>query len=154
MPNLQEALPLEDLGTFAARALGDPSRFREIADLNGLNPLEALTGGTLLEVPNPEELLAQIEPQLQSVATGVESALQQATTTLEQVRGYTQVARNAVGDVNGILGQVDSQLDQVLGTVRQYQGQAPHLVDWLLDTGRRNLNVETLQAQLQEAINL
>ncbi|HEY9735490.1 MAG TPA: hypothetical protein V6D06_04380 [Trichocoleus sp.] len=152
MPIQIEALPGEDLATLAARTLGDPSRFREIANLNGLNPLERLAGGLPINIPTSAELLAQVEPALSSVVSGVESALLQTQTTLEQVSGYTTEAQRLVGEVNGVLGNVESQLDTLLESARQYQGEAVRLVDWLLDKG--TAQASTALQNLTEAIRL
>jgi hypothetical protein len=152
MPNLTQPIPGEDLATIAGRALGDPSRFREIAELNGgLNPLDPIgTAGVL--IPTQEELASVVEPALQSVRTGVTSVLQQATA---DIQGYIPEVLRDVADINGIVGLVEGPLNQVLDTVadRVYGGRT-QLIDWLLDAqGQTNTITSRTQGIGQQLLN-
>ena len=153
MPQLVQALTGDSLGAIAARYLGDSSRFREIADLNDLSPLALLQGGTELEIPTPDEVLNQIRPALTSVRSGLTSALAEVEGVGDRVRGYTQEARRLVGEVNGVLGDVESELDSVLQAVRQYQGEAVRLVDWLL-AGEAGSRIQGLISDAISSIDL
>jgi hypothetical protein len=132
MPALIEPLPGEDLASFASRVLGDPSRFRDIADQNGgLNPLATLSPQLALLVPSQEELATTLEPALQSIRTGVSATIASATA---QLQSYIPEVIRQAADINGIVGDIEGPLNQLLDQgVQAIETGRAQLVDWLLD---------------------
>ena len=132
MPRLVEPLPDEDLASFASRVLGDPAQFRAIAEQNGgLNPLATLSPQLALLVPTQEELASTLEPALQSIRTGITSTI---ASTVDQFQSYIPEVIRQAADINGIIGDIEGPLNQLLdqGTQAIESGRA-QLVDWLLD---------------------
>ena len=132
MPRLVEPLPDEDLASFASRVLGDPAQFRAIAEQNGgLNPLATLSPQLALLVPTQEELANTLEPALQSIRTGITSTI---ASTVDQFQSYIPEVIRQAADINGIIGDIEGPLNQLLdqGAQAIESGRA-QLVDWLLD---------------------
>lgn len=148
MPEAITPNPGEDLATFASRALGDPSRFRDIAALNNLNPLQTLSSQAALLVPTQEELASALEPVLDSIRTGVTTTL---TDLASQVQSYIPETIRQAADINGIIGDVQGPLNEWLdkGSQAIYGGRT-QLVDWLLDKAESS----TDSSQLEEARRL
>lgn len=148
MPDAITPNPGEDLATFASRTLGDPVRFRDIAALNNLNPLQTLSSQAALLVPTQEELSKALEPALESVRTGVTTTLADLTS---QVQSYIPEVIRQAADINGIIGTVQGPLNDWLDRGAQvvYEGRT-QLVDWLLD----KTSAGTDTGQLEEARRL
>ena len=138
MPELISPSAGQTLGSIAGKVLGDSSRFREIADLNDLNPLDDLSALSI-SVPLVSEL-QQIEPALTRIRTGIDATLAQAQEIAIRAQGYSETARNAVGEVNNIFNTVESTLDSALEFIASAQNEVGQTVDWLLDKS------ETLQS--------
>ena len=138
MPELISPSAGQTLGSIAGQVLGDSSRFREIADLNDLNPLDDLSALSI-SVPLVSEL-QQIEPALTRIRTGIDATLAQAQEIATRAQGYSETARNAVGEVNNIFNTVESTLDSALEFIASAQNEVGQTVDWLLDKS------ETLQS--------
>ena len=138
MPELISPSAGQTLGSIAGKVLGDSSRFREIADLNDLNPLDDLSALSI-SVPLVSEL-QQIEPALTRIRTGIDATLAQAQEIATRAQGYSETARNAVGEVNNIFNTVESTLDSALEFIASAQNEVGQTVDWLLDKS------ETLQS--------
>ena len=138
MPELISPSAGQTLGSIAGKVLGDSSRFREIADLNDLNPLDDLSALSI-SVPLISEL-QQIEPALTRIRTGIDATLAQAQEIATRAQGYSETARNAVGEVNNIFNTVESTLDSALEFIASAQNEVGQTVDWLLDKS------ETLQS--------
>jgi hypothetical protein len=118
----------------ALEAFGDPTRWREIADLNKLNVLKT-PDFAQLELPGKDELSlqAQAQPLLTSVANGLNGAGQIASKISPQLGGYVAEAQRLLGQVNGVLGKAESVYNkaQQIAKTRDYK-EAIKLVDWLL----------------------
>lgn len=147
----------------AATYLKNPLYFREICDQNQLNPIadSPLPMNIPLKIPALEaiaplaaskldkatgtinaikgkvnqvgRLTGQISGDISDVLTSVDKVLP------TQYRGYTKAALDAIADVNGAIGEVESTLtstlekiDKSLSKVRNYGGDRVALVDWLL----------------------
>lgn len=139
----------DSLPGLASKYLGSASNFREIAKLNKLNVLEALPANLPIQIPDPDEIIGKVQPILGEVSTTINAAVDQAEGFLDKVdglgvselQGYTKVARDALGEVNGVLGKAESLLGKKLKGFklggdqagRRYQdGKVLRLVDWLL----------------------
>jgi hypothetical protein len=129
----------DTLTSLAQSELGDWRRWRELADVNDLNPLEGLAIGETLEIPDISALTSRVQPIFNSVAQGLNGIDGKLAATLQQaasqVSGYVQEAEALVGEINGVLsGDVELGVTQVadkLG-VRQYADEGVRLIDWLL----------------------
>lgn len=143
MPSAITPNPGEDLATFASRTLGDPSRFRDLAALNDLNPLATLSSQAALLVPSQEELAKTLEPALESIKTGVTATLSDLAS---QVQSYIPEVIRQAADINGIIGEVQGPLNDWLerGTQVIYEGRT-QLVDWLLDKASTGTDTNSLQ---------
>lgn len=151
MPQLIEPSAGQTLGSIAGKVLADSSRFREIADLNDLNPLDDLTG-VALEVPLLAEL-QRIEPALTRIRTGIDATLAQAEEIVSRAQGYSETARNAVGEVNNIFGTIDSTLDQAIDFIADTQNEVTRTVDWLLDKSQTlQSGISNIAATLDETL--
>jgi hypothetical protein len=155
MTTIQTLDPGTTLGALAARAYGDPTQFRAIADANNLDPLSALPAGADLAVPSMQEIAAQVQPALQQVGLanfeskfgsiqqilgggGFQAIANSVVGQLpEQLSGYVSQGLAAIGSINGS-GDAISTLSGLMGQLpipREYEGYTVHLVDWLLDGG-------------------
>ena len=132
MTKLVEVLAGDNLSTLASRALGDPSRFREILELNDVSDIFNLVPGQIFESPLPSEL-QQLTPALTGLRTQVSGTLEQAKEIVSRARSYTQVARDAAGEVNGITQEIDSVLDDALEFIDVAGDETGRITDWLLD---------------------
>ncbi len=129
----------DTLTSLAQSQLGDWRQWRELADVNDLNPLEGLAIGGSLEIPSVSELTSRVQPIFNSVAQGLNGIDGKLAATLQQavgqVSGYVKEAEALVGEINGVLsGDVESIVEKVadkLG-VRQYADEGVRLIDWLL----------------------
>ena len=121
----------QTVGSIAGQLLNDPSRFREIADLNGIDVLDDLIEESI-QVPLLREL-QRVKPGLSRIRTGLDTTLSQAEEIVSRASGYTETARNAVGEVNGLFDSIDSTLENALTTLADVQGEATRTIDWLLD---------------------
>ena len=124
MASIIQVSNLDRLEKLAQRFLGDSNRWREIAQLNDLNPLEFLPTGDLA-IPSDTEL----RNVLGSVRTKVEAVTEQVSNDLER---YTQIAIDQVDEINntinGEIVGVKSKLEKVI-----YPEGRIDLIDWILD---------------------
>lgn len=144
--------PGEDLPALAARVFnGDVSRFTEILDLNpSLDVFGSLPQELDVNIPQPSQILNFARPALSRVSqslSGVGRYLSEAEKLLneaknvipEGLQGYASEALDLVGEINGVVGDIEQKasttLDSIDSTLRQYDGQLVQLVPWLL--GRR-----------------
>lgn len=134
----------DSLQSLAQQHLGDASKWREIASLNSANPLEFLPVGESLKIPSKSDVFKIAGPQLQAIATGLNGeAGQLAKNFLDQVSGEVSKVFNIIpqaqtllGEINGVLGQVESVIDRAkvdeLLSKRGYNQEVNRLIDWLL----------------------
>lgn len=155
MSTIETLNPGSTLGALAARAYGDPTQFRAIAEANNLNPLDALPGGADIAVPSVQEIAAQVQPALQQVGLANFEAKFGSLQSLlgggnfqsiansvvgqlpEQLSGYVSQGLSLIGSINGPEDAI-STLSGLMGQLpipREYQGYTTQLVDWLLDGG-------------------
>lgn len=130
--------------SLAQKHLGDASKWREIASLNDSNPLEFLPVGESLKIPSKSEVFKVAGPKLQSIATGLNGeAGQLAKNFLDLVEGEVSKIMNVIpqaqvllGELNGVVGEVESVLDRVkldeILDQRGYNEQVNRLIDWLI----------------------
>lgn len=113
----------DTLSNIAQAQLGDSSRWRDIADITGFNPLDAIAPGVKFEIPST-----------------LKSNLSTASTILDSVAGITGNKTavqliTAVKEINNIFqGDAETVLTKVADAtgIRKYSGQGVRLVDWLL----------------------
>ena len=113
----------DTLSSIAQQQLGNSSRWRDIADLTGFNPLEAIAPGVGFEIPS-----------------SIKSNLSTASTILDCVAGITNnktavALSTAAKEINNVFqGDAESILATVASAtgLRQYADQGVRLVDWLL----------------------
>ena len=60
--------PGDSLGKLADRYLGDVSNWRELADLNNLDIFAPIPQGTVLEIPDADQLRSLLQDQLGQLA--------------------------------------------------------------------------------------
>ncbi len=120
---------------------GDASKWRDIADLNNINPLQILQAGQQLGIPTDSEIVQRALPILTSIAggrdgeAGITAILQQQATEL--IGQYLPEAQALLGELNGASGNVESIVQGVVSKVlgqgaRSYDGSGVQLIDWLL----------------------
>ena len=126
-------------------------RFREIADVNGLNPLEPLPINATLAVPDIEGPSSAGELPILGSLSGLVSgggigdvdfgALVTGITGSEglpsQLSGYLQTALQNPGDLNGVVGDIAQSIlgDAIAGLdgeAGKYGEWGTKLIDWLL----------------------
>lgn len=134
----------DSLQSLAQQHLGDASKWREIASLNGANPLEFLPVGESLKIPAKSDVFKIAGPKLQAVATGLngeagtlaQNFLDQISGEVSKVFNVIPQAQTLLGELNGVLGEVESvidrkKIDEILSQ-RGYTEQVNRLIDWLL----------------------
>ena len=156
---LQPFDPGRDVHDLAAIAGVD---WRDIATRNGIDPLSTLPINpalTALDIPLPSEVRGVATRALGTVSntirtasgrvSGLVSKVSNAANQIAEIlpdsmKGYVAPALAAIGEVNGVLGDVTSRIDKVLGDVggvlggandnrRTYGGSAVRLIDWLFE---------------------
>lgn len=172
--------PGDSLVNLAERYLGNSDSWTSLADINAIDPTsdEPLQIGDVLSVPQVQDILqSQSQRLLTPIAATAKKHLGKLSGVLNQVsghvdtassivgavdgvlplpdefKGYTEVAQNAIAEVNGVLGQAESGLSGLfdslsLGGENGYR-QPVSLVDWLLEpvpnaTDSRDLFPNTL----------
>jgi hypothetical protein len=143
-------IPGETLPSIASKLLGDPGRFREIADLNAIDIFEEALSFTQLQIPTIDELLKPAAPILAGLRN-VEGWIEKANEFLpEEFRGYTKDALKLLGDINGALDDPVSTIGDILGRAEGLlggkDGQMYQVIDWLLT--RRSPDRSKLQGAL------
>jgi hypothetical protein len=115
----------------AMEAFDDPTRWREVAELNRLDVLN--DSPQSIELPSKSDVFKSVQPLLASVADGLNGASTIAGQISPQLTGYVAEAQRLLGEVNGVLGQVESVYTQAQTAIktRNYK-EAVRLVDWLL----------------------
>ena len=156
---LQPFDPGRDVHDLAAIAGVD---WRDIATRNGIDPLSTLPINpalTALDIPLPSEVRGVATRALGTVSntirtasgrvSGLVSKVSNAANQIAEIlpdsmKGYVAPALAAISEVNGVLGDVTSRIDKVLGDVggvlggandnrRTYGGSAVRLIDWLFE---------------------
>lgn len=131
MPFAHSIVAGESINQVAAQYQVD---WRDIADLNGLDPLQDVLLGGVLEIPTADEILAPARPILAKFQDA-EALLQRANEILpESLSGYTAEALRLVGDINGAIDRAESTITDILGEAdRVLSGASTYqVVDWLL----------------------
>lgn len=145
----------ETLSSIASDLLGDPGRFRELADLNGIDVFEEVLDRTQIQIPTVDELLKPAAPVLAALQD-VEGWIEKANEILpESLRGYTKDALKLLGDINGALDDPVSTIGDLLGRAEGIlggkDGQLYQVVDWLLT--RRSPDRAGVTGVLGSAVN-
>lgn len=116
---------------------GDVTRFTELLDLNpDVDVFGELTQGLKIELPDTYIILNYAKPVLSEVGetikntTNTISAIQEKLPS--QLQGYSKEALKLLGEVNGVLGEVESTLDKANSQLQTYSGEPVKLVRWLL----------------------
>lgn len=152
MPQLVNTSGGQTLGSIAGRLYGDSSRFREIADLNGFNPLDDLSAISVVAPLQTE--LTRVEPALTRIRTGIDSTLAQAEEIVSRATGYSETARNAVGDINNIFSSVESTLNQSLAFIADTRNEVSQTIDWLLDkSGTIQSGISNVASTIEQTLN-
>lgn len=144
MPFKAPVLSGDSLQSLAQKHLGDASKWRDVANLDSLNPLEALPIGKEINIPTKAEVFKMAAPALQAIGTGLNGEPGQLISNfLDQAQGEIAKALNVIpqaqallGEINGVLGDVQSvvdreKIDELLGD-RGYSQQVNRIIDWLL----------------------
>lgn len=130
--------PGDSIASLAADIFnGDVTRFTELLDLNpGIDVFGELTQGINLELPDTSQVFNYAKPVLSQVGetisgvTGTISAIEEKLPS--QLKGYATEALKLLGEVNGVLGDVESTLNKAEEKLQSYQGEPVQLVRWLL----------------------
>jgi hypothetical protein len=139
MPNkATTTIPGDSIATIASDIFnGDVTRFTELLDLNpDIDVFGELTQGIKIELPDTSQILNYAKP----VLSGVGETIKNTTDTISaiqdklpsQLQGYSKEALKLLGEVNGILGEVESTLDKASSQLQTYSGEPVKLVRWLL----------------------
>lgn len=136
MPRLVE--PGESIAAIASDIFnGDVVRFTELLDLNpDIDVFGELTQSLNIEIPDTSQIFNAAKPLLSQIgetitnATGTVEAIAGKLPT--ELQGYAKDAIKLLGEVNGVLGEVESTLTKAEEQVREYDGQPVKLVQWLL----------------------
>lgn len=137
--------PGESLTALASRVFnGDSLRFTEILDLNpNLDVFSDLLQETQIQIPDVRQVLNFAKPALSRVSSAIGSAgsiLNQAESAIgglsgklsPELQGYATQALEQIGELNGILGDVEVAIAGAESGLREYEGQLVQLVPWLL----------------------
>ncbi|MCC5644798.1 hypothetical protein LC607_18000 [Nostoc sp. CHAB 5824] len=116
---------------------GDVTRFTELLDLNpDIDVFGDLVEGLDLEVPDTSQILNYARPVLSQIGETLDTASNTLTTLQTQLpsnlQGYAADALKLLGDVNGVLGDVETTLTKAEEQVSSYDGKPVQLVKWLL----------------------
>lgn len=129
----------DNLANLAAEFLDDSNLWREIADLNGLLPLEDLNIGSKLKIPDLTEVFTPAEKvlsEVQSTANKIENIGSKIVNFLPEnskLKGYATNALKEISKINGLANNASSILTKAKDKVRDYTGDGGiKLIDWLL----------------------
>ena len=127
----------DTLTAIASKYLGNSSKWRDVAEAAGINPLENLEIGTTINLPDVGSILDKAEPLLNDISAGLNraSAVLEAASDIPGVGGYAKEAMRALAQINGVKGQATQILGDIrgqAGKLRDYQGGSVQLIDWLL----------------------
>ncbi|MCC5636327.1 hypothetical protein LC593_10745 [Nostoc sp. CHAB 5844] len=116
---------------------GDVTRFPELLDLNpDIDVFGDLVEGLDLEIPDTSQILNYAKPVLSQIGETIDTATNTLTTLQTQLpsnlQGYAADALKLLGDVNGVLGDVETTLAKVEEQASSYDGKPVQLVKWLL----------------------
>ncbi|MDM9583096.1 hypothetical protein [Nostoc sp. GT001] len=116
---------------------GDVTRFTELLDLNpDIDVFGELVEGLDLELPDTSQILNYARPVLSQIGETLDTATNTLTTLQTQLpsnlQGYAADALKLLGDVNGVLGDVETTLTKTQEQVSSYDGKPVQLVKWLL----------------------
>ncbi|MBH8566710.1 hypothetical protein I8748_31940 [Nostoc sp. CENA67] len=116
---------------------GDVTRFTELLDLNpDIDVFGDLVEGLDLEIPDTSQILNYAKPVLSQIGETLDTATSTLTTLQTQLpgnlQGYTADALKLLGDVNGVLGDVETTLNKTEEQISSYDGKPVQLVKWLL----------------------
>jgi hypothetical protein len=145
----------ETLASIASKFLGDPGRFREIADLNAIDIFEEALSLSQIQIPTIDELLKPAAPILAGLRN-VEGWIEKANEILPpEFQGYTKDALKLLGDINGALDDPISTIGDILGRAEGLlggkDGQMYQVIDWLLT--RRSPDRSKLQGALSGVLD-
>ncbi|NDJ20951.1 hypothetical protein GS682_04685 [Nostoc sp. B(2019)] len=116
---------------------GDVTRFTELLDLNpDIDVFGELVEGIDLDLPDTSQILNYARPVLSQIGETIDlssSTLNTLQTQLpSNLQGYASDALKLLGDVNGVLGDVETTLTKAEEQVSNYDGKPVQLVKWLL----------------------
>jgi phage tail protein X len=121
---------------------GDVLRFTEILDLNpNLDVFGELVDGVQIVLPDVQQVFNYAKPKLGAIASTITSATDAISAIQEKLpdklKGYTSKALELLGEINGVVGEVESTLTKVEEQVGEYSGEPVKLVQWLLGNASR-----------------
>lgn len=142
----------DSLWQIAAQTLGDPTKFRDVAEMNGIgNVLNKIDTTKILNIPDPSDYIKKAEPilgdivkstrgytkQISALTGDISNKIQSYSKYLPpEFKRYSDMAVKYLGEVNGVIGKVETELEGKLKGItdqlRKYGGQSTRLVDWLL----------------------
>lgn len=116
---------------------GDVTRFPELLELNpDIDVFGELVEGLDLEIPDTSQILNYAKPVLSQISETLDTATNTLTTLQtqlpENLQGYAADALKLLGDVNGVVGDVESTLTKVEEKSSTYDDKPVQLVKWLL----------------------
>lgn len=127
--------PGDTLSAIASQYLGDSSKWREIAEVAGINPLEDLEIGATINLPDIKTYIDKTESVLSDISVGLNrvSSMLQKTSEIPAIGGYAKAALAQIDKVNGVVSRTGQVLDDVAlsNSARNYSGSV-ELIDWLL----------------------
>lgn len=126
----------DTLSAIAQKYLGDSSKWREIAEVAGINPLENLQVGTTITLPDLGSVINKATPVLNDVAAGLNGATKVLGTVpdVPVLGDYASYAISQIDKANGVVGLGTQILGDVAfrqDSARNYNGSVK-LIDWLL----------------------
>lgn len=124
----------DTLSAIARKHLGDSSKWREIAEVAGINPLENLQIGATINLPDADSILDRAEPVLSDISAGLNraSSVLDTASKVPFISGYAKEAIAQVDKINQVAGKATQILSDVRGKARSYSGDIK-LIDWLLN---------------------
>ncbi|RCJ20128.1 hypothetical protein A6S26_05250 [Nostoc sp. ATCC 43529] len=128
----------DSIATLASEIFnGDVTRFTELLDLNpDIDVFGELVEGIDLELPDTSQILNYAKPVLSQIGETLDTATNTLTTLQTQLpgnlQGYAKDALKLLGDVNGVLGDVETTLNKAEEQISSYDGKPVQLVKWLL----------------------